>query len=190
MHAWPSTPTAGLSWVQVAVDSPGLRRTSAEELDRVQVVAFDDDEDEVRPTGIANVLRRFSTAQHGRGGGLNSRRNSAGLRLTAERSWDTVTATAAPATLAQEGVRLCAKAQVARARRHSHGDLPADYADIPAMWPEGRSVQYAVREGPGGREEVRLCAGSPIGEVAFFGEMEAHTVRPRSSRGPAAPALP
>lgn len=142
----------------------------------------DDDEEEERPSGLAGVVRRFSVASTSSAGVAVKRgalRRSVAPRPVRDHSWDTVTAATAPARLAQEGARLCAKAQQSRGgRRASQSTAPADGADIPAMWPGGCSAPYTVQEVSKGLEEVLLCPGSPIGELAFFGETESHTVRP------------
>lgn len=156
----------------------------------VQVVVYDDEDDEEeRPSGLAGVVRRFSvagTTSVGVPAKRGTHRRSIAPRPAREHSWGTVTAATAPARLAQEGARLCAKAQRSRERRVSQSSGPVDVTDIPAMWPGARSVSYSVHEVAGGHEEVLLGPGSPIGELAFFGETESHTVRPPRP----APAMP
>lgn len=145
----------------------------------VQVVVHDDDVDDERPSGIAAALRHLSVSSRpsvSTATKRHPRRRSIMPRLPPETSWTAVTAATAPARLAQEGARLCAKAQVHRQRRSLQA--ADDGEDILAMWPGGRTAQYAVREAADGQEEVLLCAGSPVGELAFFGETESHTVRP------------
>ena len=58
------------------------------------------------------------------------------------------------------------------------GDIAPVYGDAhAARWPEGQPDTYRVAVGEGGREEVRMCAGSPIGEVAFMSGDLQRTVR-------------
>lgn len=89
------------------------------------------------------------------------------------------------------GALLCAKALQAM-KRDKEAKAHRDWLDAQdnntldgeiddSRWPLGQPDTYSI-EMKDGVEEVRICAGSPIGEVAFFSGDLQRTVRFMSCR--------
>ena len=94
-------------------------------------------------------------------------------------------------TCMHAGAVLCAKALQSlkadkeAARREnwlSENVLDGDVGQVPGelydpRWPEGQPDTYRLAASEDGGYEVRMCAGSPIGEVAFMSGHLQRTVR-------------
>jgi hypothetical protein len=119
--------------------------------------------------GIDRILRRSSKMEvlHRYSDNGEAERSAHGDLISLRKT----SANATSCKLHQDGVLLCAKAQRRSAASSANGELQPQSEDMSATF------RYTIGHGKECEEEIKLLMGSPIGEMAFFGESEQQVVR-------------